>query len=231
METTLHRQLKALYCPDLSQQEVTLDGYRIDAIQDERLIEIQYGSLLAIRDKVRDLLENHRVLVVKPLAARKYLIKRNRKKGKIISSRYSPARETFHHLFLDLVHFVGVFPHPGLVLEVVLTEQEEHRLPKPKRRWRSKDYRVEDRKLRSVQDRLCLRTTADLTAMLPDSLSQQTRDTSFSTGDIAREAGMPRWLAQKMAYCLRKTGAAEIVGKSGNSLLYRLTDAAESAAA
>ena len=72
METTLHRQLKSLYAVDSSQQEVTVDGYRIDAIADGRLIEIQYGSLGAIRDKIQALLVNHAVLVVKPLAARKY---------------------------------------------------------------------------------------------------------------------------------------------------------------
>ena len=32
METTLHRQLKALYCADDAHQEVQLDGYRIDAV-------------------------------------------------------------------------------------------------------------------------------------------------------------------------------------------------------
>jgi hypothetical protein len=44
---------------------------------------------------------------------------------------------------------------------------------------------------------------------------------SFTTEEIARLAPMPRWLAQKMAYCLRKTGAIEPHGKRGNSWLYR----------
>src|SRR6188472_1609844 len=96
METTLHRQLKALYSGDDSLQEVALRGYRIDAVVADRLIEIQYGSLGAIRDKVRILLANHDVLVVKPLAARKYLVKVAKRGGRIASQRYSPTRETFH---------------------------------------------------------------------------------------------------------------------------------------
>jgi len=215
METSLHRQLKTHYSADESQQEVTVDGYRIDAIAGGRLIEIQYGSLGAIRDKIHALLEHHDVLVVKPLAARKFLVTKTRRNGRVKSSRYSPARQTFYHLFDDLVHFVGVFPHRRLTLEVLLTEQEEHRLPARRRRWRSKGYRVEDRTLRSIVDRLQLQTPNDLLKLLPRGLTQP-----FTTADIAESAGIPRWLAQKMAYCLRKTAAAAAVGKRGNSVLY-----------
>ncbi len=216
METTLHRQLKALYCSDTSHHEVSIDGYRIDVCDGDQLIEIQCASLFAIRDKVRRLLDEHRVLVVKPLAVRKILIKRNRKDGRVVSSRYSPRRETLYDLFEELVHFVNVFPHPNLTLELLLTEQEEHRLPARKRRWRSKGYRVTDRRLLAIQDRFTLRTARDLVAMLPDGLPMP-----FTTDHIARQADIPRWLSQKMAYCLRKTGACQTVGKQGNSLLYQ----------
>jgi len=30
-----------------------------------------------------------------------------------------------------------------------------------------------------------------------------------------------RWIAQRIAYCLRKMGAVEQVGKQGNALLYQ----------
>ena len=54
-ETTLHRQLKALYSSSAEdRQEVTVDGFRIDAIADDRLIEIQCASLGAIRKKSAD---------------------------------------------------------------------------------------------------------------------------------------------------------------------------------
>lgn len=217
METTLHRQLKALYAPDDSRQEVTIDGFRIDAVDGDRLIEIQYGSLSAIRDKVRQLLQTRNVLVVKPLAARKYLVTRARQGGPIKTSRYSPLRETYHHLFQEFVHFVDVFPHPRLTLELILTDQEEHRISAKRRRWNGKAYRVEDRTLRAVTDQLTLRTTADLVGMVPDGLPEP-----FSTADLAQAAGIPRWLAQKMAYTLRKTGAATVVGKCRNAQLYRI---------
>lgn len=216
METTLHQQLKELYTDDPSQREVVLDGFRIDAVVDERLIEIQCASLSAIRDKIARLVAGYQVSVVKPLCARKYLITRKSKRGKIASRRYSPKRETFYHLFDELVHFVRVFPHENLSLEILLTEQEEIRIPAPKRRWRSKGYKVEQRSLREVTDRMTLQTPADLLAMLPDDLP-----TPFTTADVASLAGIPRWLAQKAAYCLRMTGAVDTAGKVGNAILYR----------
>ena len=76
METSLHRELKRIYAGDGARTEVRRSSsYRIDAVRDGRLIEIQHGSLAAIRDKIRRLLDAHRVLVVKPIVARKLLVK------------------------------------------------------------------------------------------------------------------------------------------------------------
>lgn len=217
MEHTLHRQLKALYGTRLEDQEVAVEGYRIDAVSRGRLIEIQQGSLSALRKKVACLLERHRLTIVKPLAARKLLIKRDRAGGEVIGQRLSPARETLWDLFPDLVHFVEVFPHPRLTLEVLLTEQIEYRCPFKRRRNRGRDFRVEDRELKSVVSRHKLRTTNDLIRLLPVSLPLE-----FTTADLAREIGLPRWHAQKIAYCLRQTGAAETVGKVRGGWIYAL---------
>lgn len=223
METTLHRQLKSLYAEDSESCEVRLGNFRIDAVQRNRLVEIQHGSLSAIRDKVRCLLDqNHNVLVVKPLAARKLLVKRRRRGGHIESQRYSPSRASVYDLFLDLVHFVRVFPHPGLSLEVLMTEQEEHRLPPLARRPRRKGYRIEDRVLQTICSRLHLQNAQDLQDMLPPQLAQP-----FSTADIAIAVDIPVWLAQKMAYCLRETGAIHQTAKRGNARLYCFTNTDE----
>ncbi len=217
MESTLHRQLKSLYGGAAEDLEVQVDGYRIDAVVRGRLFEIQQASLSALRDKVRSLLERHRVVVVKPLVSRKYLIRRDHPGGEIVSARFSPIRENVFHLFEDLVHFVTVFPHPRLTLEVVLTEQEEHRITRIRRRRRGPDFRVADRLLVDVVSTTKLKTAADLRKLLPASLP-----VSFTTSDLALHAQIPRWLAQKTAYCLRKTGAITVLGKQGNAWLYGL---------
>jgi hypothetical protein len=216
METTLHQQLKSLYAPDAADREVRVDGYRIDAVAGTRLIEVQSAPLGAIRDKVRALLDRHDVLVVKPLAARKSLIRYARRGGRVESVRRSPRRESVYDVFTELVNFISVFPHPRLTIDVLLTSQEEHRVPAAKRRRRSKGYRVQDRRLIELLETRALRTADDLLALIPDSLP-----CGFSTADLAGACRQPRWLAQKMAYCLRRIDAIELIGKTGNSCLYR----------
>lgn len=220
MELSLHRQLKALYENESSETEAWVGEFRIDVVDHagQRLVEIQSAALAALRGKTRQLLaDGHHVWIVKPLAARKFLVTRDKKGEEIVSRRWSPTRENLFHVFLELVHFVDVFPHPKLTLELLLTIQEEQRVARPPRRWKGKNYRVADRLLTSIEQRYELRTVQDLRRLLPTTLPN-----SFTTEDLAKCAGIPRWLAQKIAYCLRKTAAVQLAGKRGHALLYEL---------
>lgn len=219
METSLHRQLKQLYAAGDAQQEVVLDNYRIDVVVAGQLVEIQHGGLAAIRDKIRRLLTEHSVLVVKPLVARKTLVKLDRAGGRVVSRRLSPRQATPLDLFHELVYFTQVFPHPRLTLEVPLVAIEEWRYPGHgrRRRWRRADHEVEDQRLVSVEQTLRLRTAGDLLDLIPGSLPRP-----FDSARLAQVADVPRWVAQRIAYCLRHMGAAREVGKVGNSRQYEL---------
>lgn len=217
MATTLHKQLKSYYVADENQHEVDVAGYRIDAIDASgRLIEVQCASLSAIRDKIRDLVQSHQVIVAKPLAARKLLLKKARRNGKVLSRRYSPSKQTLPWIFLELVHFSNVFPHPNLQLDVMLTEQEEVRVPAKRKTWRRK-HSVQDRTLTTVQKVVSLKTASDLWNQFRGDLPEV-----FTTADLSAAEGLPRWLAQKAAYCFRQMNHIEVCGKQGNSIEYRL---------
>ena len=127
METSLHRQLKQ------RTPGAVRAGSRL-AIPDRRrsadhLVEIQHGSLAAIRDKIARLLEHHRVLIVKPILARKLILKLKRRGGAIVLTRCSPKRGTPLDLFDELVFFTRGFLDANLTLEVPLVEVEERRFP------------------------------------------------------------------------------------------------------
>jgi hypothetical protein len=220
METTLHRQLKALYAGGEARVEQRLEGfrYRIDAVRGEELVEIQHGSLAAIRDKIARLLVGHRVLVVKPLIMRKTLVSLSRKGGRELGRKASPKRGALLDVFDELVYFTRVYPHPNLTLETPLVEIEERRYPGhgKRRRWRKKDFVVEDQRLVAVLGVERFATHDDLWRLLPSELAEP-----FHTGALAAALGVQRWVAQRIAYCLRKTGAASVTGKSGNAWLYR----------
>ncbi len=219
METSLHRELKQIYAGAQARTEVVLDSYRIDAISRGRLIEIQHGSLAAIRDKIRRLCENHRVLVVKPIVREKQLVKLAAAHGPEVSRRRSPKRGELVEVFDELVYFTRAFPHPRLSLEVVLVDIEEHRYPGHgrRRRWRANDHVVADQKLVAVGASIRLRGARDLLKLLPARVPGE-----FHTGELAEHCGVRRYIAQRIAYCLREMKVIEQIGKQGNSLVYRL---------
>ena len=233
METSLHRSLKHLYAagggasncaqipsPGPGQHvEVVLGRFRIDAIVDGCLIEIQHGSLAAIRRKVASLLEHHDVLVVKPIVANKLLVKRAKESGPVIERRQSPKRGKLLDLFDELIYFWQVFPHPRLTIEVVLVDIEEWRRPGHgrRRRWRKTDHTVEDQLLVGIRESQRFRTAADLLKFLPTDLPRP-----FHTGHVASQLAVPRWMAQRIVYVLRHVGAISPAGKQGNAWLYEL---------
>lgn len=227
METSLHRELKQLYADSPDDVEVRVGSFRVDAIAGDELIEIQHAGLAAIRDKIQRLLRKHQVRVVKPIVASKLLVKRKSRRGKVVERRKSPKRGCLLDLFDDLVHFTRVFPHPRLTLEILLVEVEEWRYPGHgrRRRWRRRDFQVEDQKLVSVQTRHVFQKPADLAKLVPTNLPLP-----FDTRILAQSLKINRGEAQKLAYCLRHTGAVVQVGKRGNALLYAWPNSRRSAA-
>lgn len=218
MESSLHKQLKELYSDNGAELEQKLGRYRIDVVCDSELIEIQHGSLAAIRDKVADLTTKHRVLVVKPIIIRKRLVKLKSPGGSIVERRLSPKRGSILDLFDELVYFTRVFPHPNLTLETPLVDIEEWRYPGHGRRRyrRQNDHIIEDQKLTKLHEIQRFQTRRDLLRLIPTDLPDP-----FHTGHLAEAMRIPRGKAQQIAYCLRKTAALDDCGKQVNSRLYR----------
>jgi hypothetical protein len=217
METTLHRQLKEHYAGASAQTEVRIGRFRIDAVASGELIEIQHGSLAAIRDKIRTLLKDYRVRVVKPIVAAKLLVKRSSRNGRVVERRSSPKQGCPLDLFAELVYFTRVFGHPNLTLDVPLVEIEQWRYPGHgrRRRRRTGDFVVEDEKLIAIRSVSTFACPHDLLTLLPEELPAE-----FDTGELAARLKRPRWMAQRIAYCLRQTGALEATGKRGNAWRY-----------
>lgn len=221
VETSLHRDLKRIYAKDDSSIEVKFGKYRIDVVAGQQLIEIQHGSLAAIRNKIADLLKRRDVLIVKPLVVRKHLVKRARKRGKVTARRLSPKRGCLLDIFHELVYFTDVFPHRRLTLDLVSVEIEEWRYPGHgrRRRRRAGDYVVEDQKLLDVHGVHQLRTAEDLRRLVPVGLPKP-----FHTAHLADALQIDRWVAQRIAYCFRRMGTAREVAKDGNTRLYEFAD-------
>jgi hypothetical protein len=215
METSLHRSLKAHYADEGSgRPEVVIGGFRIDAVDAAgRLVEVQSGPLGPLRGKLRRLLPDHRVRIVKPVVLMRRIVRKARPDGPDLSARCSPKRGALLDVFEDLVGIVRVFPHANLQIDILGVTIDEVRLP----RRRRPGYAVADRRLESIRDRTALVHATDLWSLLPASCHGQE---VFSTRDLADRLERPLGFAQQVAYCLRLTGAARVVGKARNRWVY-----------
>jgi hypothetical protein len=203
-EGALHAGLKKWLARPGDMFEQPVDGYVIDVVRGDLLIEIQTGGFTPLRKKLADLLERHRVRLVVPIARTRTILRVDAK-GKTLSRRRSPIVGRVEDIFERLVSIPALIAHERFELELLEIAELEVRA----RREKGRD-------LVDVLERNLIRNAFDLAALLPASLPD-----TFSTADVSRLASIPRTTAQQMVYCLHKLGALERIGKSGNAHLYR----------
>lgn len=214
-EKALHAQLKDWYARPGDRREVPVDGYIIDLVRGEQLIEIQTRNLGAMRRKLEVLTLDHPVHVLFPVASSKWLTKIDAQ-GEIVDRRRSPKRQGVLDVFGELVSLPTLLDRANLTLEVVLIEEDELRRHEPGTRWRTRGWATLERRLVSVSESVLLDGNDSLMCLLP------TLSDGWTTAELAQSAGISRRLAQQVAYCLRKSGRASLVGKQGNAAVYSL---------
>lgn len=213
-EKPLHASLKQWYARPGDRFEVPVDGFVIDIVRDDLLIEIQTGNFSAIKSKLNNLARCYRVRLIYPIVQEKWIVRSaNGAAGSI--RRKSPKRGRLEDLFWELVSIPQLLLNPNFSLEVLMIRQEEVRRYDGKRKWRRKKWVLEGRRLLEVMDQRSFGHSADWLGFLPDGLE------SFTTSDLAAQMNTRRDLAQKMAYCLREARMIELIGKRGRANLYR----------
>ena len=221
-EGPLHQALKARYLTDGAREEVPLGSYVADVhAADSVIYEIQTGGFAPLKRKLASLIETHQVVLVHPVAAVRYIVKLAEDVDEPASRRRSPKRGSLASIVEELVSIPHLLDHPNFQVEVVLIEEDEIRVYDPGRVRGRRGWRVVSRKLNRVLETQRIRCREDLFSLVHGPLPEE-----FTTADLADAMAAPRWLAQKLAYCLRESGAAVLCGKTGNALRYRRQPAA-----
>jgi hypothetical protein len=74
-EKPLHASLKEWVAQPGDQFEVEVDGYVIDIVRDELLLEIQTSGFSSIKSKLQGLVDVHRIRLIYPIAREKWIVK------------------------------------------------------------------------------------------------------------------------------------------------------------
>ena len=214
-EKTLHASLKKWYARPGDRFEVPVDGFVIDIVRDGLLLEIQTGNFSAIKSKLINLVRAHRVRLIYPIAEERWIIKLSRDSRTKESRRKSPKRGRVEDLFREMVSFPQLLTDPNFTLEVLLIREEQVRRYGGKRYWRSRGWVIEDRRLMEVKNRRLFEGPEDWREFVPQALE------CFTVKELAQILGIRTALAQKMVYCLRKSGVVELTGRLGRANVYR----------
>jgi hypothetical protein len=212
---SLHAALKTWYMQPGDELEKNVNGYVVDIVRDDLLVEIQTRNFSALKNKLSNLTAQHNVRLVHPIPSEKWILRVSTNGHEQISRRKSPKRGCVEHLFSELVRFPKLAANRNFSIEVLLTQEEEIWKNDGKGSWRRKRWSISDRRLLKVLDSVIFTSIRDYQNLLPSSLPQE-----FTTANLKCALGLSDRLAGKMAYCLREMGAIKQVGKQGNAFLY-----------
>ena len=214
-EKSLHAALKQWYLQPDDRLEVKIDGFIIDLVRGEQLIEIQTGSFSPLKRKLAELAKRHAVRLVFPIAQEKWIIRLPEDEREPPQRRKSPKRGKVEQVFKELVYIPSLIQNENFSLEVLLIREEELRRHEANKAWRRKGWVTHERRLLEVVERQVFQTPRDLARLLPSDLPNP-----FSARELAKAAGQPDWLAHKMIYCFKIMGMIIPEGKRGRALLY-----------
>ena len=218
-EKALHASLKEWCALPDDRFEVAVDGFVIDIVRHDMLLEIQTGSLASIKRKLQTLARSHRIRLIYPIAEEKWIVKLPTGRGSKTTRRKSPKRGRAEDLFWEMVSLPRSLANPNFSLDVLMIREEEVRRYEPNRAWRRRGWVTEERRLLEVVERRSYQEPGDWRTFLPEGIDP------FTANDLAEARDISKRLAQKMVYCLRHVNVIELIGKRGRANLYRVLQA------
>lgn len=151
-EGSLHSQLKTFYARpgDLCEQNV--DGFVIDIVRGNLLIEIQTSSFSKIKRKLLVLLKKHKVRLVYPIPREKWIVYIDPATSEEIRKRKSPKKGKAMNIFGELVRIPGLIKRRGFQIEILYTREKEMRCNDGKGSWRRRGVSIIERQLLKVDE-------------------------------------------------------------------------------
>lgn len=226
-ETSLHAALKQQLVQTGDRVEAPVAGFVVDILRGDLIIEVQTRGFSALKRKLPRLLDAYRVRLVHPIVVDRWIVHVDGR-GRPVRRRKSPWHGRLEHLFLELVSIPELVAHPNFAFDVVFIREESIRRPvrrpaRPARRFRRSAH-TRERRLLEVVDRVAFDSPKDYERFLPPGLVEP-----FTCRDLATAIGQPLYLAQKIAYCLRKMDIIVPDGARRRAITYVLRSPAGTA--
>lgn len=215
-EKTLHAVLKSYIEPDESKHEKKVDGFVVDILEDDHIVEIQTRNFYGMKKKLGSLLDTHKLTIVYPIPNEKMISWLDPKTGEITETRKSPKKPHPQEMAHELIHILPFIDHPNLSFRIMYIDVEDIKLLNG---WDASGKKGSERYER-IPKRLVsekyIKTPGDYRYFVPDGLSD-----GFTQKDFKKAAKITDSCAGRMLYILMKQGIVERYGKKGRAYVYR----------
>lgn len=206
-----------MYSNTNAEHESNIDGFIVDIVHNNSIIEIQTGNFTKIRAKLSTLLLYYKVKLVYPIAFEKTLIVYDSKKENILYKRRSPKKGELIDIVYEIIHIPKLIIHPNFSLEVLFTKEEEIRSADGEGSWRRKGISILDRRLLDIIKRIKFNHVQDYIMLLPNNVPP-----SFTNMDLSRIMSKPLKKVQKLTYSLKQMSLLRVIGNQGNAQVFKV---------
>lgn len=218
-ERSLHAALKYWFEPDAQFHEVKLEGGCVADICDgHRVVEIQTGSLYALRDKLNRLLSDWPVTVVHPISRRKRLIWVDPETGEATPPRLTSKIGRFSDAVDQLYALLPLIDDPNLTVVLLMVDLDEYRLRDGWSRDGKRGSHRTERLPTAMGDSLVLACRKDYAALLPADLPQM-----FTAAEFGKAARLTAKKAGKAISFFVRLGLIVRSGNRGRAYEYTRT--------
>jgi hypothetical protein len=219
-EKSIHSSLKKYLEQDKKYHEVKVGSYIADIKKDSEIFEIQTQQFKKLLSKLDYYTKNnYNVTVVYPLIHQKYINWLDPISSDIVERRKSSYRGYIQDIFKELYWIKDYIATNKIKLKIISLEAEEYKYLDGYGQNSKKHATKIDKVPTKVLDVININSVNDMKIFLPDTLPE-----NFTSKDFQRcTKSRSKYLGSGLKI-LRELNIITIVGKQGNSYIYKVND-------
>lgn len=216
-EKSIHSEIKNYLEPRKEYQEVKVGNYIADIKRDNEIFEIQTQNFKRLIAKLNYYIENnYSITVVYPLVAESYTIWIDKYNSEIIDKRKSSYKRYIQDIFKELYWIKDYIVKEQINLKIISLEANEYKYLDGY--GQNKKYKATkiDKVPTKIISEITIKSIDDFRIFLPDTLPKE-----FTSKDFKRcTKSRSKYLGSGLKM-LREIGVIQVIGKSGNSYVYK----------
>lgn len=213
-ERTLHQYLKYYFCNDSIFHEQKCNGYIVDILKDDQIIEIQTSSFNAMRKKLETLLKTHKITIVYPIILERILYNFN-DSGELENIRKSPKKEHPLKIGKELYKINHLLNNKNLSFIGVVLKIFEERIPYINRYKQKRMTRINQIPYELVE--IINLDSKTLSSLIPF-------DTEFDASMFKKKIKLSPRDTSSTLLALRALNVIEVIRKEGKKYIYKIKE-------